>query len=95
MIGNRIVKSSAILKPCNRKYSNVLCRNPRNKLFKTHFYTVHTQRGIGFVFRALRGVLKIRYIILGSAVGGGVQLSKVIFFFFSFNISLLENVNTN
>lgn len=30
-----------------------------------------------FVVRALRGLLKIRYILLGGAVGGGVTLQKV------------------
>lgn len=30
-----------------------------------------------FVVRALRGILKIRYILLGGAVGGGVTLQKV------------------
>lgn len=77
MIRSKIAKSNIIRKQCIRKYSSVLCRNSRNKLLKTHIYTVHGQRGIGFVFRALRGVLRIRYVILGSAVGGGVQLSKV------------------
>lgn len=32
-----------------------------------------------FVVRALRGILKIRYILLGGAVGGGVTLQKVQF----------------
>lgn len=36
------------------------------------------RRGYGmFVVRAIRGILKIRYILLGSAVGGGVTLQKV------------------
>lgn len=30
-----------------------------------------------FVVKALRGLLKIRYIVLGGAVGGGVTLQKV------------------
>lgn len=33
-------------------------------------------RNVVFVTRVLRGILKIRYIVLGSAIGGGVQLSK-------------------
>lgn len=36
------------------------------------------RREYGFlVVRALRGVLKIRYLLLGGAVGGGVTLQKV------------------
>lgn len=36
------------------------------------------RREYGFlVLRALRGVLKIRYLLLGGAVGGGVTLQKV------------------
>lgn len=76
MNGNRIVKHSVILKQFKRKYSTPLYRHPRNKLLKTQIYTVNSERGIAFIFRALRGALKIRYVILGSAVGGGVQLSK-------------------
>ncbi|XP_067127629.1 dynamin-like GTPase OPA1, mitochondrial isoform X2 [Centruroides vittatus] len=33
-------------------------------------------RNIVLVARILRGILKIRYIVIGSAIGGGVQLSK-------------------
>lgn len=29
------------------------------------------------VARAVRGILKIRYIVLGGAVGGGMTLNKV------------------
>jgi optic atrophy protein 1 len=29
-----------------------------------------------FVVRALRGVLKLRYLVLGGALGGGVTLNK-------------------
>lgn len=80
---------SLIYKQFKQRYSTVLCRYPRNKLLKTYFYTVNGERGIAFIFRALRGVLRIRYIILGSAVGGGVQLSKVKNLFFRFCIGLL------
>lgn len=35
-------------------------------------------RGYGmFVVRILRGALKLRYLVLGGAIGGGVSLSKV------------------
>lgn len=37
-------------------------------------------RGYGMlVVRILRGALKLRYIVLGGAIGGGVSLSKVSF----------------
>ena len=36
-----------------------------------------SSRNIVTVANILRSVLKIRYIVLGSAVGGGVHLSKV------------------
>ena len=38
---------------------------------------VHQQRNVALVARIIRGALKIRYLVLGSAVGGGVQLSRV------------------
>lgn len=41
--------------------------------------TSHVQRrkyGM-LVARAVRGVLKIRYLVLGGAVGGGMTLNKV------------------
>lgn len=37
-------------------------------------------RGYGMlVVRILRGALKLRYLVLGGAIGGGVSLSKVSF----------------
>lgn len=36
-------------------------------------------RGIGtLVYRFLKGALKLRYLLLGGAVGGGMSLHKVI-----------------
>lgn len=78
----KIIKRSVYCKHFKQNYS-VLCRHPGNKLLRTHYYSVHGQRGIAIIFRALRGALRIRYIILGSAVGGGVQLSKVLIECFS------------
>lgn len=41
---------------------------------------VSSPRGyVMFVGRILRGALKLRYLLLGGAVGGGVTLQKVIF----------------
>ena len=37
----------------------------------------HGTRNIAFVARVIRGVIKLRYLVLGSAVGGGYQLTKV------------------
>lgn len=33
-------------------------------------------RGLGWVAAAVRGVLKLRYLLLGGAIGGGVSLSR-------------------
>lgn len=38
---------------------------------------IHQQRNVALVARIIRGALKIRYLVLGSAVGGGVQLTRV------------------
>lgn len=36
------------------------------------------KRGMGmFIVRILRGALKIRYLVLGGAIGGGLSLQKV------------------
>lgn len=54
-------------------------RRPTEKtkvLLKQHQFYQRREYGM-FVVRALRGLLKIRYIILGGAVGGGVTLQKV------------------
>lgn len=40
---------------------------------------VHKRRYGMLVARALRGVLKIRYLVLGGAVGGGMTLNKVMY----------------
>ncbi|XP_064486502.1 dynamin-like 120 kDa protein, mitochondrial [Ornithodoros turicata] len=59
-----------------RKY-HTLNPNFRHRIRLTSKDTgLHSSRNIVLVARILRNVLKIRYIILGSAVGGGVQLSK-------------------
>jgi hypothetical protein len=50
--------------------------NNRNNYNKYVLYSIQT-RNIVTAVRLLRSVLKIRYILLGSAVGGGVHMSKV------------------
>lgn len=79
MSGNRFIKHSSIcLKQFNYKYSTFVRKTPNGELLKGVTFARHGQRNVSFVFQVLRGALKIRYIILGSAIGGGVQLSKVI-----------------
>ena len=34
-------------------------------------------RQVGLLIRAIRGVMKLRYLMIGSAVGGSVALNKV------------------
>jgi hypothetical protein len=48
----------------------------------TRFYRIphQTKRGIAqglFIVRVLKGVLRVRYLLLGGAVGGGYSLNKV------------------
>lgn len=52
-------------------------------------YFANPHRGYAMVVaRILRGALKIRYILLGGAVGGGVTLQKVNL---RFNVFLSDN----
>ncbi|RWS10357.1 hypothetical protein B4U79_01964 [Dinothrombium tinctorium] len=52
-------------------------RRKRLLLRTNHHLNVGRQtRKFGLLFRAIRSVAKIRYIVLGSAVGGGYQLTK-------------------
>ena len=37
----------------------------------------NNKRGLAVVARVIRGAFKLRYLVLGSAVGGGVQLTRV------------------
>lgn len=42
-------------------------------------YFLNPHRAYGMIFtRVLRGALKLRYILLGGAIGGGVTVQKVI-----------------
>jgi optic atrophy protein 1 len=42
-------------------------------------YTIPSRGYAMVVARILRGALKIRYLILGGALGGGMTLQKVIY----------------
>ncbi|XP_015908038.1 dynamin-like GTPase OPA1, mitochondrial isoform X2 [Parasteatoda tepidariorum] len=77
MSGRKFIKHSSLCwKEFHHKYNTLARSSANNQLLKSVTYTVHGQRNIAIVFRVLKNALKIRYIILGSAVGGGVQLSK-------------------
>lgn len=63
-------------------------------------YSTPVHRGYAMVVaKVLKGVLKIRYLVLGGALGGGVTLNKVsfillswvcVFFFFNSNFKHWE-----
>ena len=50
---------------------------PVNRIGPFQNPAVHQVRQIGMIARVVRGALKIRYLVLGGAVGGGVTLQKV------------------
>lgn len=53
-------------------------------------YFANPHRGYAMVVaRVLRGALKIRYLLLGGAVGGGVTLQKVSRLYFSLYFILI------
>lgn len=55
---------------------------PESVLFRMNPAFQHTIPSRGYamvVARILRGALKIRYLILGGALGGGMTLQKVIY----------------
>jgi len=63
----RLVRTTAVT---NRRHYHALTRR---KIVVTG---LNGTRNIAFVARVIRGVLKLRYLVLGSAVGGGYQLTK-------------------
>ena len=87
---NPYAKSSKMLR---RNFNTLLAVQYRHRGFPSKFTplvrlspfqnpTTIQSRNVGmFVGRILRGVLKIRYLLIGGAVGGGVTLQRVTFFF--------------
>lgn len=77
-----LLKNRKLLRKCtsyNQRYiSHVTQRRMlNNPLFRIH----HPQISRNFaILRVLNHVLKLRYLVLGSAVGGGVTVSKVLIF---------------
>lgn len=55
-----------------------LARNNQLLRVKPVSFVSVPSRGVGMlIVRAIRGVLKLRYIALGGAIGGGMSLNKV------------------
>jgi len=59
----------------SRHYSGV-SNAPRAKLLVTPRLNYPQVRSLGWVPMVLRSVLKIRYLLLGGAVGGGASLAR-------------------
>ncbi|XP_054717667.1 dynamin-like 120 kDa protein, mitochondrial isoform X2 [Uloborus diversus] len=72
--GSLILRSPDFLTTL-RTFSGLTHRS-HGKLLKVYVCSLRGERNVSILFRVLRGALKIRYIVLGTAVGGGVQLSK-------------------
>jgi len=78
-----ILKNRKLIKRCNnyshnhqRSMSHIMQRRmDRNPLFK--IYNPQLSRHFA-IMRVLNSVLKLRYLVIGSAVGGGVSVSKVL-----------------
>ncbi|KAK9721428.1 Dynamin family [Popillia japonica] len=82
----RLIISSYANNPS--KYGNNLCKRgicsiwtgralDRSRPLLKQYQIIHHRREYGvLVLRAVRGLLKVRYLILGGAVGGGVTLQK-------------------
>lgn len=77
-----LLKNRKLIKKCNthshsqlRNMSHITQRRMNsNPLFRIH--NLRQSRNIA-IMRILTSVLKLRYLVLGSAVGGGVTVSKV------------------
>ena len=67
----------------NYRHRGLLSRHsPLNRSTPFQNPTIYQTRNVGMlVGRLLRGVLKIRYLLIGGAVGGGISLQRVRFLF--------------
>lgn len=61
-----------------RRYSQFVNDHP-NLLSVKPTFSYSRRRFVGWVPAVLRSVLKIRYLLLGGAIGGGASLAKVSF----------------
>jgi hypothetical protein len=60
----------------NRIGANRFLLQPPNNSSPSSIITLVPSRGLGFVPTLIRSVLKIRYLLLGGALGGGYSLAK-------------------
>lgn len=66
--------------PCVKKIHAITSKNNQNLILRNRqVHPLYRQptREFSLVFRGIRGLLKLRYVLLGSAVGGGYQVKKV------------------
>lgn len=73
------IRSSSI--PCARKIHAINSKNNPNLILKKRIPSypyLRQTREFSLVFKGIKGLLKLRYILVGSAVGGGYQVKKVI-----------------
>ena len=86
-------KSILVCKNCVKKHTLVSVQRKLHHLSKTNGHVNQVRRPllvrqnavnmdvqmrqIGILVRVIRGVLKLRYLVIGSAVGGSVALNKV------------------
>ncbi|KAL1415779.1 hypothetical protein MTO96_028915 [Rhipicephalus appendiculatus] len=70
--------TSPRLKACHHRRHHTLGPHSRHHRLRLYAATTNLQsaRNVALVARILRGVLKVRYIVLGSAVAGGAHVSK-------------------
>lgn len=59
-----------------RHYTQLHANNVRPPLLATRVLAVSPRRRLGWVPAVLRSVLKLRYLLLGGAIGGGASLAK-------------------
>ena len=90
------IRSTSI--PCVRKIHAINSRITnqnlilnRSQLRSPYYYA--QARQFSLIFRGIKGLLKLRYILLGSAVGGGYQVKKVCLSLFFDHLVLSLKIN--